>query len=170
MATKTKTAPAAPSEATLEARLTAALELFHGGKAEAAAALQAVLDEAVAAGETHVSLARVARNHLTALKDRQEGKAKEEVDPMAAATAALNLKDAKQALSLLEKAASGLQARPAFHYLYAQALVLDGQVEAGAESLGKALAGDRDLFFAYLLEPDFEAARRHPAYQAFEQA
>lgn len=170
MATKTKTAPAASSEGTLESRLTAALERFHGGKADAESALQAVLDEAVAGGEAHVALARVARNHLAALTERRADPSAETADPLATAAAALNRKQPQEALAILDKAEAGLKTRPAYHYLCAQALAVEGNLDASAEALSKALAGNADLLYTYMLEPDFEAARRHPAFVALEQA
>lgn len=170
MATKTKTAPVAPSEGTLEARLTAALESFHGGKADAEAALTAVLEEALAGGEAHVALVRRIRMNLAALAERKATRTEETVDILAAATAALNRKQPQEAQALLEKAEAEVKTRPAFHYLCAQVQAVEGNLDAAAGCLSKALAGNPDLLYTYMLEPDFEAARRHPAFVALEQA
>lgn len=163
MSTKAKSAaPAktAPSD-TLESRLAAALALCQGPKAEEGRAqLEALLSEV--AGRP--AMARSIRMRLEAMAPKPAAPKKGDAsEPLARATLHLNAWEPEEALKVLEKAAKG---SPRADYLRATALVQLGRYEEAAAALKQALAQDPDLYFPFRMEPDFDSARRHPAFQA----
>lgn len=166
MATKAKTAETPVAALTLEARLGAAVELFHAGKADAEKALQAVVVDAEAEGR--LAVARAARNHLKALEARQEQKGEGVVDPILEATILVNSHESVKAIQVLEKAASTHGQEPRYHYLRALALAGEGENDAAAEAIRKAVELDRTVLYQFRIEPDLSALRAHPALASLE--
>lgn len=163
MSTKAKSAaPAkmAPSE-TLETRFAAALALAQGAKAEEGRAhLEALLAEA----EGQPALARAIRMRLEAMKPKPAAPPKADAaEIFAKAILNLNAWEAEEALKILDKVGKGT---PRAEYLRATALAQLGRYEESAAALKQALGQDPDLFYQFRMEPDFDSARRHPAFQA----
>lgn len=163
MSTKAKSAaPAqtAPSD-TLESRFAAALAFCQGAKAEEGRArLEALLGEA--AGQP--VLARAIRMRLEAMAPKPAPAKKGDAsEPLAKATLHLNAWEAEEALKILDKAGTH---SPRADYLRATALVQLGRYEEAAAALRQVLAQEPDLFYPFRMEPDFDSARRHPAFLA----
>lgn len=168
MATKAKTAPTAPVETTLEARLGNAISLVEAGKPTAGEVLDALI--AAASTQGNVAIARTARNYRLAL-DRKLGEKPKPANTVASdAILLLNGQRPEEALPLLDAALAKNDAQAHLLYLRACALVQLSRLEDGAEALRKAFTLEPSLRFQYRLEPDFNPARRHPGYVDFETA
>ena len=169
MATKSKTTKTTAPESTLEGRLSAAIALYETGKPEAWKAFDAVVSEALVAG--NVALARTARNYLLVEEHHRQAKAgMETVAPELAASQKINRKDWQGALVVLDAALAREPERACLHYLRAIALVLGENAASAAESMRKAMALDRSMLFLYQMEPDFNSVRRNVAFVEFETA
>lgn len=168
MATKAKTAPPAPADATLEARLGDAISLAEAGKSGAAELLDALVADAAAAG--HVAIARTAGNYKAALERKLKGQPAPQNTVLSDAVLLLNGHRPEEALPLLEASLAKDAAQAHLQYLRACALVQLGRLDDGAEALRKAFSLEPSLRFQYRLEPDFNPARRHPGYNDFENA
>jgi predicted Zn-dependent protease len=171
MATKAKTEPApkstsAPSQSApspLAAAFGKAIKLLDAGKhAEAATALETLMKEAEAAGDW--SMKRRAQVYLS-LADSKVHPAKAAVaDPVTEIQACLNRHETNEALKLAEKALKSHPTMGSLHYLRAVAFAQEGNTEASAESLKKAVELDADFVFQWHMEPDFNPIRKSPLF------
>lgn len=168
MATKAKTAPPAPADATLEARLGEAISQVEAGKTGAAELLDALIADAAAVG--HVAISRTASNYKAALERKQKGKATPQNTVLSDAVLLLNAHRPEEALPVLDAALAKDAGQAHLQYLRACALVQLGRLEDGAESLRTAFGLEPSLRFQYRLEPDFNPARRHAGFADFENA
>ncbi len=168
MATKAKTVPPAPAAQTLEARLSEAIALVEAGKAQAAELLDSLITDAVS--QSQVAIGRTARHYRAILDRKQKPAGRESMSPESQAVLLLNARRPEEALPVLEAALAKHPEQARLQYLRATSLVQLGRFEDGAEALRVATRIEPLLRFQYRLEPDFNPARRHPAFLDFETA
>lgn len=166
MVTKAKTAATPAAEASLESRLSEAISLAGSNREQAVSAFEAIAAEASANGQ--VSLARTARNYLESLNRKQAGASTAKPSAELEASVLLNGRRSEEALTLMDKALAADKARPTLCYLKALALVQMSRFEESAEALRQALTLDPSLKHQYLMEPDFNPARRQACFVDFE--
>jgi tetratricopeptide (TPR) repeat protein len=167
MATKTKTAGSTNSapDKNLEGRFSEALDLVNQKDYDnAIAALDALQSEAGKQGM--VSLARSARNYITALRLRTQAKDEMPAVPALDAQLLLNCGAADEALALLDKAlkTEGQDAR--LFYLKATAHAQKDEAEAAAEAIQQAVSLNQDFLHQFRLERDFDRIRSSASFLA----
>jgi predicted Zn-dependent protease len=171
MATKAKTepaskpapAPAQPPPSPLAAAFTKALKLVDAGKhAEATKALEALAEDAQAAGDW--SMKRRAQVYLALCGTKLHPAKAAVTDPITEIQACLNHHQTDEALKLSEKALKSHPNVGSLHYLRAVAFAQAENTEASADSLKKAVELDADLVFQWHMEPDFNAIRKSPLF------
>jgi len=171
MVTKAKTEPAPkstpvpskPAPFPLATDFAKAVKLVDSGKhAEAAKALETLLQDAMLAGDW--AMKRRAQVYL-ALAQAKIHPAKAVVaDPGTEIQACLNRGETEEALKLSEKAVKSHPGSASLHYLRAVAFAQAENTEASADSLKKAVELDRDLVFQWHMEPDFNSIRKSPLF------
>jgi len=171
MATKSKTesvpkaatAPSQPAQSPLANAFAKAVKLVDAGKhAEAAKALEHLLEEARAAGDWAIK--RGAQVYLALTETHLHPPKAVAAEPITEIQACLNRGERDEALKLSEKAIKAHPANGKFHYLRAVAFAQSGNTEASADCLKKALELDGDLVFQWHMEPDFNAIRKSPLF------
>ncbi|MFN7959233.1 MAG: tetratricopeptide repeat protein [Holophagaceae bacterium] len=171
MATKAKTEPASksasapshPAPSPLAATFTKAVKLVESGKfPEAEKALEALLEEAQAAGEW--SMKRRAQVYLSLVREKVHPPKAAAADAVTEIQACLNRRETEEALKLSEKAIKSHPAKGALHYLRAVAFAQNENTEAAAESLKKAVELDADFVYQWHMEPDFNPIRKSPLF------
>ena len=170
MATKAKNDPApkstpaaaAPPSALADA-FAKAVKLVDSGKhAEAAKALETLMQQAQAAGDWTVK--RRAQVYLALAESKLHPAKAASLDPVVEIQACLNRREADEALKQVEKALKGHPAKGILHYLKAVAFAQAENAEASADSLKKALELDGDLVYLWHMEPDFNGIRKSPLF------
>lgn len=171
MATKAKSEPvpkAAPvpapaQQSPLAPAYTKALKLVETGKhAEAVKALEALIQQAQAAGDW--AMKRRAQVYLSLAEAKAHPVKASATDPVSEIQACLNHRDSAEALKQVEKALKSHPAHASLHYLRSVAFAQSDNTEAAAESLKKALELDPDLVFQWHMEPDFNPIRKSPLF------
>lgn len=171
MATKAKTEPA-PKTATppppaaaspLAAAFTKAVKLVGSGKhAEAAKALEALLQEAHAASDW--AMKRRVQVYLALTESKLNPPKAGVADPVTEIQACLNRRDTEGALKLSEKAIKSHPAKGSLHYLRSVAFAQAEDTEAAADSLKKAVELDGNFVYQWHMEPDFNPIRKSPLF------
>ena len=171
MVTKAKTEPAPksipppaqPVQSALAGAYAKALKLVQTGKnAEAAKALEALAQEAQAAGDW--SMKRRAQVYLALVEPKINPPKATVADPVTEIQACLNRRDTNEAIKLSEKAVKSHPTKGSVHYLRAVAFAQAENAEAAAESLKKAVELDGDFVFQWYMEPDFNPIRKSPLF------
>lgn len=171
MATKAKTEPA-PKSAPLPPQVASfplapafakAIKLVETGKyPEATKALEALIQDAVAAGDW--AMKRRAQIYLTLTQSKIHPPKAGATDPVSEIQACLNRRDSGEAIKLADKAIKSHPDMGSLHYLRAVAFAQSENTEAAAESLKKAMDLDADFVFQWHMEPDFNAIRKSPLF------
>ena len=167
MATKTKTAGptnAAPDKK-LEGMFSEALDLVDQKVYDKALlALEALQVEAGKLGM--VSMARSARNYISAIKVRTQKLDEAPVLPQLDAQIFLNLGKPDEALAMLDKALKthGQDAR--LFYLKASAHAQKDEAEPAAEAIQQAVTLNQDFLHQFRLERDFDRVRSAASFTA----
>jgi tetratricopeptide (TPR) repeat protein len=170
MATKAKSAPApAPKSAPvaqaypLAAAFAKAIALVDAGKhAEALKALDALMLDAQAAGDW--AMKRRAQVYHTLCASKVAPAKAVVPDYQSEIQACLNRNETAEALKLIDKAVKSHAGQGSLHYLRAVAFAQQGNTEASADSLRKALELEHDLVFQWHMEPDFNPIRKSPLF------
>ena len=160
-----KTTPLPPPVASfpLAAAFAKAIKLVESGKhAEAVKALEALLQEALAAGDW--AMKRRAQIYLSLSQSKLHPPKAGVTDPVSEIQACLNRRDSAEAIKLADKAIKSHPAVGSLHYLRAVAFAQSENTEAAAESLKKAMDLDADFVFQWHMEPDFNSIRKSPLF------
>lgn len=171
MATKAKTVPAPKSVpaapqavlSPLAAAFTKAVKLVDSGKhPEAAKALEALVQDAAAAGDW--AMKRRAQVYLTLAEAKNHPAKVAALDATTEIQACLNRRHSAEAIKLADKALKSHAAQGSLHYLRSVAFAQTENTEASAESLKKAVELDADFVYQWHMEPDFNPIRKSPLF------
>ncbi len=167
MATKTKTPGSTNSapDQNLAGMFSEALDLVNQKHYDRAiAALEELQIEAGKHGM--VSMARSARNYITALQSHTQKLEATPTNPELAAQLSLNRGAADEALLILDEALKihGQDAR--LFYLKATAHAQKDEAEAAAEAIRQAVSLNQDFLHQFRLERDFDRVRSSASFAA----
>jgi len=156
-------APAPPAAHALAGALTKALKLVQTGKhPEAAKALEALAQEALAAGDWPMK--RRAGVYMALVDSKIHPPKAAAADAITEIQACLNRSETEEAIKLSDKAIKAHPTKGALHYLRAVAFAQAENAEASADSLRKAVDLDGDFLFQWFMEPDFNPIRKSPLF------